>query len=133
MQDDLVPRIVSTVADVNGVLPRSMGDVLRGRTPDSLTPYEAVLRGWKLDVRMTVEEHGEVRAALEHAAEHTKDHADVWALLSTRYLDEYPQDFNPRANPLDRALAAARRAVDSAPALSRVAAGIDRQLPSPPP
>src|SRR5207237_7932654 len=31
LQDDLVPRIVSTVADMNGVLPRSMGEALRGR------------------------------------------------------------------------------------------------------
>ena len=31
LQDDLVPRIVSTVADMNGVLPRSMSEGLRGR------------------------------------------------------------------------------------------------------
>ncbi len=29
LQDDLVPRIVSTVADMNGVLPHTMGEALR--------------------------------------------------------------------------------------------------------
>ena len=31
LQDDLVPRIVSTVADMNGVLPRSMSEALRSQ------------------------------------------------------------------------------------------------------
>ena len=31
LQDDLVPRIVSTVADQYGILPRSMSEVLRNK------------------------------------------------------------------------------------------------------
>jgi TolB-like protein len=34
LQDDLVPRIVSTVADMNGILPRSMSQALRSRAPE---------------------------------------------------------------------------------------------------
>ena len=43
LQDDLVPRIVSTVADQYGVLPRGMSEVLRSQSEDTLTPHEAVL------------------------------------------------------------------------------------------
>ena len=46
LQDDLVPRIVSTVADMNGVLPRSMSEAVRSRAPEELSPYEAVLRSF---------------------------------------------------------------------------------------
>ena len=88
LQDDLVPRIVSTVADSHGVLPRSMGDALRGRSASELTPYEAVLRGCSFYARMGPAEHADVRAALEHAAEQAPDHADVWALLSMLYQYE---------------------------------------------
>ena len=44
LQDDLVPRIVSMVAGMNGILPRSMSEMLRQPSPEQLSPYEAVLR-----------------------------------------------------------------------------------------
>src|SRR5258708_31244541 len=56
LQDELVPRIVSTVADSNGVLPRSMSELLRSREPDQLSPYEAVLRSFGYMQRVTAEE-----------------------------------------------------------------------------
>src|SRR5579863_91825 len=46
LQDDLVPRIVSTVADMNGILPRSMSEGLRSRSAEQLSSYEAVLRSF---------------------------------------------------------------------------------------
>jgi tetratricopeptide (TPR) repeat protein len=42
-------------------------------------------------------------------------YADAWANLSLIYLDEYRFNYNPRPNPLVRALEAAHRAVDSDP------------------
>ena len=41
--------------------------------------------------------------------------ADCWAMLSWIYSHEYGHGFNPRPGSLDRALVAARRAVDLAP------------------
>jgi tetratricopeptide (TPR) repeat protein len=43
------------------------------------------------------------------------DYADAWAWLSSIYRDEHRFNFNPRPDPLDRALDAARRAVDLDP------------------
>ena len=57
LQDELVPRIVSTVADAHGVLPHSMSEGLRGRSPEELSPYEAVLRSFGYGYRVTPEEH----------------------------------------------------------------------------
>ena len=53
LQDDLVPRIVSTVADMYGVLPRSMSEAVRRRDPERLRPYEAVLRSFAYFERFT--------------------------------------------------------------------------------
>ncbi len=116
LQDDLVSRIVSTIADGSGVLLRSMGEVLRSRRWDELTPYEAVVRGASFYARISADEHAEARTALERAVGDAPNYAMGWALLSLLYLDEYRQSFNPRPDPLGRALAAARRAVDLAPA-----------------
>lgn len=115
VQDDIAPRVVSTVADMNGVLPHMMSEVLRGRRPEELTPYEAVLRSFGYLARLNAEEHAEVRAALEHALETAPGYADGLAMLSNLHAEEYKHGFNARPDPLGRALEAARRAVAAAP------------------
>jgi TolB-like protein/Tfp pilus assembly protein PilF len=115
VQDDLVPRIVATIADQYGVLPRSMGEVLRNKSADQLTPHEAVLRTFSYFSHITSDEHAMVRDILERAVRNAPDHADCWAMLSMMYRGEFAQGYNAGPNPLDRALAAAQRAVDLAP------------------
>ncbi len=115
LQDDLVPRIVATVADQYGVLPRSMSEVLRSKSEDTLTPHEAVLRTFSYFGRIGPEEHAVVRRILERAVREAPDHADSWAMLSMIYRGEFAQGYNAGPDPLDRALAAAQRAVDLAP------------------
>ena len=73
LQDELVPRIVSTVADMNGVLPRSMSEAVRSRTPEQLSPYEAVLRSFGYFERVTAEELAAARAGLELAVRKAPD------------------------------------------------------------
>jgi TolB-like protein/Tfp pilus assembly protein PilF len=114
LQDDLVPRIVSTVADQYGILAHSMSESLRSKNEDQLTPHEAVLRTFSYFTRITPEEHAAVGEILERAVREAPDHADSWAMLSMIYRGEFAQGFNARTNPLDRALAAAQRAVDLA-------------------
>ena len=115
LQDDLVPVIVSTVADTYGVLAHTMSEALRNRAPDQLTPYEALLRSFGYWERVGAEEHAEVRSALERAVQEAPGHADCWAMLSILYADEYHFVFNARPDPLGRALDAAQRAVEAAP------------------
>ncbi len=111
LQDDLVPRIVSTVADQNGILTRRLSEALRSKGEDALTPQEAVLRAFGYFERVTPEEHAVVRRTLERAAREAPDYADCWAMLSLMYSVEFADGFNPEPGPLDRALAAAQRAV----------------------
>jgi TolB-like protein len=115
LQDDLVPRIVSTVADWYGILPHSMSEVVRTKPVDQLTPYEAVLRAFSYFERVVPEEHALVRAVLERAVEQSPGHAAAWAMLSMVYGEEHRFGFNARPDCLDRALRAALRAADIAP------------------
>jgi serine/threonine protein kinase/tetratricopeptide (TPR) repeat protein len=115
MQDDVVPQIVSTIADMNGILPRSMSEVVSRRAPLELTPYEALLRSFNYYARFTPEEHAGARSALERAVEQAPGHADCWAMLSLVYTDEFRTGFNIRPDSLGRGLKAARRAVELAP------------------
>ena len=89
LQDELVPRIVSTVADMHGVLPRSMSETVRGRPPEQLSPYEAVLRSFGYFERVTAEELAAARSGLESAVEKAPDHADAWAMLAILCIQDY--------------------------------------------
>ncbi len=115
LQDEVVPRIVSTVADTYGVLPHTMSEALRNRDSERLTPYEAVLRSFAHFPRLSAEEHAAARTGLERAVQQAPGYADGWAMLSMLVREEYTHGFNARPDPLGRALSAARRAVEAAP------------------
>jgi TolB-like protein/tetratricopeptide (TPR) repeat protein len=115
LQDDLVPRIVSTIADAHGVLPRSMSEVLRGRDPEELSPYEAVLRSFGYSERATAEELAAARSGLESAVRKAPAYADAWAMLALLCVQDYAQGFELQADSLTSGLTAAQRAVEAAP------------------
>jgi adenylate cyclase len=115
LQDELVPRIVSTVADQYGALVHSMSESLRGRSAGEYSAHEAVLRAFGYQERFTLEEHAEVREILEAAIARAPSHSDCLAELSFVYWHEYVFGYNLRPDPLGRARAAAQRAVASAP------------------
>ena len=115
LQDDLIPRIVSTCADRFGVLARSICDAVRARDASQLSPYEALMRGFGYHHRLSPVDHADARDVLERAVEQAPAHADCWAMLSWTYSHEVGHGFNPRPGSLDRALAAAQRAVELAP------------------
>ncbi len=115
LQDDLVPRIVSTVADWSGVLPRALSEAVRSKTADELSPYEAVLRGCGYYQRVRPDEHAAVRAGLERAVAEAPRYADAWVMLSMMCGEEHRFGFNVKPDSLGRALHAARQAVDADP------------------
>lgn len=80
LQDDLVARIVSTVADVHGVLPRSLRDLVRQREVQDLSPYEAVLRSFTYAERGTPEALDAALLGLETAVQRQPAYADAWAI-----------------------------------------------------
>ena len=114
LQDELVPRIVSTVADWYGALPHSMSESVRLKPPDQLSPYEALLRSFGYFENINPEEHAMVRSSLERAVAQEPGNADGWAMLSMIFGEEHRFGFNVEPDSLGRSLGAARRAVSIA-------------------
>jgi len=112
VQDDITDHVVATVADIYGVLVRSMAASVEEKLDDELTAADWVLRYCGYRQRLTPEEHARLLNGLERFAEREPKHAAVWACLSQLYSDEFRFRFNRRPDALDRALAAARRSVD---------------------
>lgn len=115
LQDELVSRIVSTVADVNGVLTRSLHEAVRDRPPEELDPYEAVLRSFDYYFRLTPEAFESARAALERALEKAPGYSDAWAMLAVMCGQAHGQRWDPAVDYLSMAESAARKAVELAP------------------
>jgi serine/threonine protein kinase len=115
LQDELVPKIVSTIADAQGVLPHNMSESLRSRRPDELTPYEAVLRSFAYIQRISLVDYLQSREALLLAVERSPDYAPAWAWLALIYREDYSAGFNLTPDPLERGYAAARHAIEIAP------------------
>jgi len=115
-QDEITDRIVATVGDPAGVVVRTLAAPTDRRGPDDLTPYEAVLRYFLYRQRISTQDHLVTRAALEKAVERDPGYSDAWACLSLLYQDEHMNNLNRQPNSLERALAAAQRAVDIDPA-----------------
>jgi len=116
LQDDLVPRIVSTVADNNGALPRSMTEAVHSKAPEELSPYEAVLRSFAYFERYTPEELSASRSGLEAALRKAPAYADAWAMLACLSAQDHLHGYELQKNALENAASAARKAVALSPA-----------------
>lgn len=115
LQDNLTDRVVASVADPYGALMRDLQSPVTGKKPGAMTPYEAVLRHSIYRQRLSAEDQRIAREALQHAAERAPDNADVFAALAAVSIESIKQHYNPGKDDGERALAAARRAVEIDP------------------
>jgi serine/threonine protein kinase/tetratricopeptide (TPR) repeat protein len=116
IQDDVTDRVVATVADVYGVLVRSMMHSIREVPIERLSSLELLLRYWTYHQNPKADEHMRLRPALEAATAKEPNNAEVWAALAWIYTNEHSHFFNVQPDPLLRARRAARKAVDLDPA-----------------
>lgn len=112
VQDNITRQVVSTIADSHGIIGQADLRATRAVPTDSLTAYQCVLRAVAHASTLSAESHRQSRDCLETAVAAEPDYVDAWAWLSVVYLDEMRFGFNSRPGALDRALEAARRAVE---------------------
>ena len=113
VQDDVAARIVATVADSYGVLVRSaMRSALRQKDDADLTPVEWQFQYFAYREQITPASHAALEGRLERALARNGRQSEMWACLAQIYVDQYAFGFRAEAASLDRALAAARRAVE---------------------
>lgn len=112
LQDEITDRVAATVADNFGVLVRSMVAALESKPDDELTANDYIIRFFGYYMRLTPDAHAKIRPLLEDAVKKIPRNSDIWGCLATVYQNEYAFGFNTLPNALDRALAAAQRAVE---------------------
>ena len=113
--DAIGGQIVSATSDVHGVIFEIERQRLEGRPLAELDPWECIFVTLGYDKFLDAQHHLQARQALERALDLDPGFALAWGYLSWVITDEEVQGFNPRPESMQRAAAAARRAVELDP------------------
>lgn len=119
IQSDVANKVATTVAQPYGIMAQADA---ANPPPDDLGAYSCTLSFYAYRAELSAERHAQVRECLESAVARYPSYATAWAMLSIAYLDEDRFQFNPKSGsptPMERALQAARRAVQLDPGNTR--------------
>ena len=116
IQDEITQKVITTISDAYGVIPRLLEKEIRGKRATDLESYDAVLRFFHYQANSGRETFKRARRGLELAVERNPDYAMALASLSEIYSDNYALHFDPPYELLDEAHDLARRAIALDPA-----------------
>lgn len=118
-QADVASKVATSLAQAYGIIFEADARLAIPNPPDDWAAYSCTLSYYSYQVSFDPETRSSVRFCLEKAVERFPAYATAWALLSLIYIDEarfrYPFDSVWQAPMIDRAVAAADRAVGLEP------------------
>ena len=111
VQHDITSKIVGAIGDRHGAIARVARESLINKPTDNLTAYECVMRAYHYQDIHKAPQHRVARDCLEVAVELDPNYVDALAQLAYLYVEEYRHDFNPRPDPIGRAMRTVERAL----------------------
>lgn len=128
-QTDIARNVSTSLAQTYGVIFQADSTRHLDSPPDDWAAYSCTLSFYGYRVEPTPKDRSAVRLCLETAVGRFPNYATGWGLLSLIYVDDYryefPSDATLSTAALERALAAARRAVELDPLNTR---GLQAQM-----
>ena len=119
VETQLAREVATRVAQPYGIIFHSDASRIVKNPPEDWEAYACTLRYYSYRADLDAATHPSIRKCLEQAVARYPLYATAWALLSQTYVDEvrfrYPIDPAASSASMDRALAAARRAVELDP------------------
>jgi TolB-like protein len=116
---DIARNVSTTLAQTYGVIFQADANLDVDNPPDDWAAYTCTLTFYAYRVAVDPEARSSVRTCLEKAVGRFPNYATAWGLLSLIYIDDYRFEFAAdrasSAAALERALVAARRAVELDP------------------
>ncbi|KRE05792.1 hypothetical protein ASE63_05570 [Bosea sp. Root381] len=113
---DIARQVATSLGQPYGVIYRADASQRPQSAPDDWQAYACTLAYYAYRASLDGKKHPSVRKCLEDAVRRFPNYATAWALLSQAYVDEirfrYPIDPSSSPASIDRALDAARRAVE---------------------
>ncbi len=119
IEKEIANQIATALGQPYGVIFRADAERVVAHAPDDWAAYSCTLSYYAYRANIDARTHPAVRQCLEDAVARFPSYATAWALLSQTYIDEirfgYPVGSSMSPTSLDRALAAARRAMEIDP------------------
>jgi adenylate cyclase len=115
VQEEIAYRVIGTIADQYGFIKRRLSRESRKKAPADLKAYDAILRFYHYETKLTPEAFGKALAALEQAIEIDPEYGLAWAMLGHLHADNYALGFCQIEAPLEKALTFAQKGVALAP------------------
>ncbi len=119
VEAEIARQVATALAQPYGVIFQADASRQPDNAPDDWRAYACTLSYYAYRASLDAKTHPTIRKCLEDAVQRFPTYATAWALLSQTYVDEirfrYPIDPSSTPASIDRALAAARRAVELDP------------------
>ena len=115
LQEEIARSVIGVIADQYGWITRRLSKESRKKVPADLNAYDAILRFYHYEAKLTPEAFEKALAALEQAVEIDPDYGLAWAMLGHLYADNYALGFCEIEAPLEKALTFAQKGVALAP------------------
>jgi adenylate cyclase len=124
LQEEIAQKVAGRIGSEYGIIPRNLSKESRRKPPESLDTYEASLRFYHHVNVLTPETFEEALRALEQAVTREPECGLAWSQLAHLYVMNYTLQFSPLANPLEKALAFAKKGVSLDPQNQQVRAAL---------
>ncbi len=112
VQDEITGRVAGSLGSSEAPLWKSEMQELRAKRTDSLEAYECVLLVPLFYESFSSDVHARARDCLERSVKLDPNYSRAWSALAWIYIEEHKYAYNLRPEPLERAFAAAQRAVE---------------------
>lgn len=111
LQEEIARQVAARIGSHYGVIPQTLSRESRRKPPETLETYEAFLRFSHHIMVLSQETFGKTLKVLEDAVTREPESGLTWASLSFLYGQSYSLQLLPLDRPLERAVAAAQKAV----------------------
>jgi adenylate cyclase len=115
VQDNIACDVASRITSVYGILFHTLETETRGRRPQDLSVYEAILRFYRYNSILSKAAYESARTALLNAVDIEPTLALPWALLAEIYVDGWWLGLADDEAPLIQAETSARKAIEHDP------------------
>jgi adenylate cyclase len=114
-QEEIANSVVGAIADQYGLITRKLSRESRKKAPANLKAYDAILRFYHYETKLTPETFEKARAALEQAIKLDPEYGLAWSMLGHLHADNHALGFCEIEAPLEKALTFAQKGVALAP------------------
>ena len=115
IQEEITSKVIGVIADQYGLITRRLSRESGKKAPDDLRVYDAVLRFYHYESKLTPDAFEKALVALEQAVEIDPNYGLAWAMLGHLHADNYALGFSQIETPLEKALTFAQKGVALAP------------------